>query len=147
MKGFDTFAGEIPGFNLKGETKVKTLVGGLCTIAILCLLLTYAAMKMIHLVERRNPEITQHTTLSAIDIDTTVKLKEIGFRMAFTMENYLTNETINDPRYVKWIVRMYGKNNGEFYEDLLSFHKCTDEDYSQFSPIDDLSAPGLEKAR
>ena len=64
--------------------------------------------------------------------------------MAFTMENYLTKETINDPAYVKWIVRMYGRNNGEYYEDILTYHKCTEEDYSQFSQMDRVSEPGFE---
>ena len=85
--------------------------------------------------------------LADLDIEETVNMKEIGFRMAFTMENYLTKETLNDPRYVKWIVRMYGRNNGEWYEDILPFHKCTEDDYSQFSPMDELSAPGLEQVR
>ena len=67
--------------------------------------------------------------------------------MAFTMENYLTKETINDSRHVKWIVRMYGRNKGEYYEDILPYHKCTEEDYSQFSPLDKLSEPGFEKVR
>ena len=147
VKVFDNFAGDIPAFNLKGETKVKTMIGGCATLAIIVLVLAYATMKLIHLVERRNPQITQHTTLAALDVEKTVNMKEIGFRMAFTMENYLTKETIDDPRYVKWIVRMYGRNNGEWYEDILPYHKCTDEDYSQFSPLDDLSAPGFEKMR
>ena len=55
VKGVDAFAGEIPSFNLKGEVKVKTLVGGLCTLATIALILTYATMKAVHLTERRNP--------------------------------------------------------------------------------------------
>lgn len=55
VKGMDTFANEIPAFNLKGETKVKTLFGGLVTAGILLVVLTYALMKAIHLVDRRNP--------------------------------------------------------------------------------------------
>ena len=58
VKGFDNFAGEIPAFNLKGETKVKTMIGGISTLAIIVLVLAYASMKVIHLVERRNTQIT-----------------------------------------------------------------------------------------
>lgn len=74
-----------------------------------------------------------------LDLEETVTLKEINFRMAFTLENYLTQETTNDPRYIRWIVRMYGRNNGEWYEDILPFHKCTEEDFKEFSKIDQLS--------
>ena len=55
VKSLDSFAEEIPSFNLKGEVKVKTLVGGLCTLATIALILTYATMKAVHLTERRNP--------------------------------------------------------------------------------------------
>ena len=58
VKGFDNFAGDIPTFNLKGETKVKTMIGCISTLAIMILVLAYALMKVIHLVERRNPQIT-----------------------------------------------------------------------------------------
>ena len=51
-----------------------------------------------------------------------VNLNEIGFRVAFTLENYLTNEVVNDPRYIKWIARMYKKVDGVYSEEILPFH-------------------------
>ena len=55
VKGVDAFAGEIPSFNLKGEIKVKTVMGGLFTLATFALILAYGTMKAVHLMERRNP--------------------------------------------------------------------------------------------
>ena len=49
--------------------------------------------------------------------------------MAFSVEGYLDSENKNDPSYVKWIVRIYGKANGKEYEKLLPYYKCTEEDY------------------
>ena len=41
----------------------------------------------------------------------------------------------DDPQFVKWIFRIYGRDNGEEYEELLPYHRCTDEDYKAFNPI------------
>ena len=55
VKSLDSFAEEIPSFNLKGEIKVKTVMGGLFTLATFALILAYGTMKAVHLIERRNP--------------------------------------------------------------------------------------------
>ena len=57
--------------------------------------------------------------------------------MAFAVEGYLDNEIKDDPRYVKWIARIFGatKDQGT-YEKIKEVHKCTEEDYSKFSPIE-----------
>ena len=56
--------------------------------------------------------------------------------MAFTIEDYVKRERKDDPAYVKWAVRFFGKKNGERFEKWLPFHKCTAEDYSEFYPLD-----------
>ena len=40
----------------------------------------------------------------------------------------------NDPQYVKYLVRFYGRRNGKNFEQQLPFHKCTDEDWDLFPP-------------
>ena len=118
---------------------MKTSIGGVITICILIMTLAYTGTKAIELRERAHPIIVQNTRKGEIGADVTVKVNEIGFRMAFSLENYLTRDTVDDPRYIKWLVRMYGRNNGEWYEEILPYHKCTPEDYSEFSPLDNLS--------
>ena len=62
-------------------------------------------------------------------------LNEADFRIAFAMEGFAERDLKIDSRYVKYIVRMYGKKNNVPYEHILPYHECTDEDYDQFYPI------------
>ena len=55
FKKIDIFGKPLPSFNLKGETKVPTLAGGLVTFMIICVFLTYGCLKFFHLIERANP--------------------------------------------------------------------------------------------
>ena len=65
-----------------------------------------------------------------------INLSERNFRIAVTIEDYFAPKKLkNDERYVKWIFRLYGKTNGIFYQHMLSYHKCTDEDYNEFYPV------------
>ena len=54
--------------------------------------------------------------------------------MAFSIEGYLDDERKADSRYVKYIVRMLGKKDGVFYEDVLPYHECSDADWAEFAP-------------
>ena len=48
--------------------------------------------------------------------------------MAFNFEGY-TGKNLNDPRYVKYLVRMIDYKDGiENYQKVLDFHECTDDD-------------------
>ena len=67
--------------------------------------------------------------------------------MAFTVEGYLDKVNKFDPRYVKIIARIFGKNKGENYEQVLDYHKCTDEDYAKFNPIHHSSENLFSKIR
>ena len=57
----------------------------------------------------------------------------------------MTGEARDDPRFVKWIVRIFGKDESTPYEHVLSSHKCTAEDYKQFYPIANRSKGKLKK--
>ena len=61
-----------------------------------------------------------------------ISLNDYNFRMAFAVENYNTHDLKIDPAYVKWIFRMYGSKDDVYFEKLIPYHICTDEDYSQF---------------
>ena len=56
--------------------------------------------------------------------------------MAFTLENIIwPNVVKNDPQYIKWIPRLYGKRDGVKFEKILPYHTCTEADLAEFSPI------------
>ena len=147
VKNMDWFGSEIPSFNLKGETRVTTLFGGLVTVSIVILSLAYALLKGIHLLHRTNPTINTYLIPSHFDNYETVNLNEIGFRLAFSFRSYKSHLLIDDPRYVKWIVRRTGKRNGTNFEEILPFHKCTDADYAGFYPPAKNSQHALKEIR
>ena len=70
----DWFGSEIPSFNLKGETRITTLFGGMMTALIMILSLGYAILKGIHLIHRTNPTINTYPIPSHFDISETVNL-------------------------------------------------------------------------
>lgn len=38
----------------------------------------------------------------------------------------------NDPKYVKYLVRIFGKKGGVEYETFIPYQKCTEEDWAEF---------------
>ena len=128
IRGFDTFAKDVPAFNLRGEAKITTLVGGVATIAVLLLTLAYASLKMVYLLGRRNPTVNDSKIDGYFPNTETVNFNEIGWKMAFTIENFETRKQIRDPRYVKLIVRLLKKHPEGLSEQHLPFHRCTPDD-------------------
>ena len=120
---------------MKGESEVRTNIGGISTILVILMVLSYALNKLVILIDRKDVSITEHRDISVYPLTKTVNVNEIGFRMAFTVENYLDNKLINDPRYVKWYLRMYAKRNGEWYQEMLPYHTCTQADFDSFAPL------------
>ena len=53
----------------------------------------------------------------------------------------------NDPRYVKNIVRLWGRKGGVAYEKILPYHVCTEEDYDLFAPPSAESVGMLESMK
>ena len=105
------------------------------TLVVFLLTLAYATLKMIDLVTRNGPNIVVNETSAFFEPETLVNVNEINFRFAFSLENFLDNKRRDDPRFVKWFVRLYGKKDSEWYERVLPFHRCTEQDYAEFNPV------------
>ena len=58
LRDIDGFGKEIPTFNLKGENRVNSVFGGIVTTIIMTLVLFYALIKAIDLVEKRGAAIS-----------------------------------------------------------------------------------------
>ena len=58
MKGLDIFGIPIPSFNLKGRMSVQTGTGGVVSFIILLIMVLYASLKFIHLIEKENPNVS-----------------------------------------------------------------------------------------
>ena len=143
----DIFGKEVPGFNIKGQVHMSTVVGGVMTFLLLTLSFAYALIKILHLANATNPvmsELSLPEHYSSLD---KYYLAENNFKMAFSVEGYLDRENKNDPRYVKWFVRTVSITDGVQSEKVLPYHECTEKDYAEFSPIASKSAPALKEIR
>ena len=47
LRSFDIFGKPLPSFNLKGQSSVHTMIGGVVTFCIFVVILIYSTMKMI----------------------------------------------------------------------------------------------------
>jgi hypothetical protein len=134
LTGLDGYARKVPTFNIHGDTEVKTAVGGVLTCAIILLVLGYGAIKAIQLAGRQNPKVNTFKVANNYPGREMIDLNEIKFRAAFSVENYWDRRMIDDPRYVKTLMRLIGTRGGERYEKILPHHKCTEADYAEFYP-------------
>ena len=116
---------------------MQTRLGGVVTIIIYTYVLMYASLKFSYFISRNKPTMFSYLK----DNDYSLKGEDINlgyrnFRIAVTIEDFFPPKKLkNDERYVKWIFRLYGKTDGIFYQHMLSYHKCTDDDYSEFYPV------------
>ena len=104
------------------------------TVIIFSIMLTYSTIKFVQLTEKHNPNISQFMEKFHHDYNTQMDLNEINFRLAFSVEGYHTRKIKDDERYVKYLVRIYGKKNGREYDYLINYHKCKVEDWNKFPP-------------
>ena len=147
LHSIDVFQEPIPMFNVNGKSSVSSFLGGIFTLVLFSIVLTYATHKFIHLESKKNPVISEYHKANNFDPDEVLNLNERNFRIAFAVEGFRTNDLKIDPRYVKWIVRQYGKKEGKEFEKLLDYHVCTDEDYDAFYPIIESEEKQLQQIR
>lgn len=72
---------------------------------------------------------------------------EEKFNLAFTLEDYFTNELKNDSKYIKWFARMSTAENGEGLDFEVPFKPCTQEDFDSFFPPNKGALGPLEKIK
>ena len=118
----------MPQFQLKGRSRVPSLIGGIFALAILAIMALYALIKLNVLLNHENPNVSTFLDLFAIDQWEKLALPEKELYFAWSIEGYLDEELKDDPRYVKYIMRMRGRRNGIDFETLLDYHKCTPEE-------------------
>ena len=105
-------------------------MGGIISTCILTLVFIYAGIKFDHLVNRENPNINVVEIEDHYDIEEVLNLTEIGFRLAWSVEGNLDKQNKNDSKYVKWLVRLLGKKDGEWYQKIMPIHNCNEDDWT-----------------
>lgn len=146
LRKIDSFGQPLPSFNIRGKDYLQTSVGGFVTLMLTLLVLMYAMVKFDHLNSRFNPQMSSYLVDNEKNED--LNLNERGFRVAFAIEDYYAPKRLkNDPTYIKWLFRMWGKKNGISYERLLQAHLCTEADYAEFYPIQDTYVQTLNEIK
>ena len=55
LRRIDKFGEPIPAFNIKGKDKVTTAVGGIMTVTVIILTLSYFITKVNNIADKKNP--------------------------------------------------------------------------------------------
>ena len=92
--------------NVNGRSEISSIPGTVVTLILFIVLTSYALKKGQIFLFKENPTIQEATYSNYYDKDYQVSLKELGFKIAFGVNDYKTGEPLDDPNYVKWIVRM-----------------------------------------
>ena len=90
-------------------------------------------LKFDQLMSKKNPSIATTEELSALDESDRLNLRDQGLRLAFSAETF-QRETLNDARYIKYLVMLFGYRDSEIYEQAIQFHECTQQDLDKFAP-------------
>ena len=97
----------------------------------------YASLKFSHLVDRHSPVWSSFYKENYYESGEGIDIVERNVKLAFTIEDSDGKpKQKNDPRYVKWLVKLAGFLNGRAFERIYSYHRCTDEDYDSFNPVE-----------
>ena len=104
------------------------------TFVVVIVMMIYSTIKLIHLFDKHNPNISQLSQKNVFDNKEKLNINEIDFKFAFSVESYLHRNILDDPKFVKYIVRVIGKKDGKEYEQIVPFHKCTESDWANFPP-------------
>ena len=106
IKRVDIFGLPVLGFNIDGASTIKTVIGGIVTLAISAITLLFALYKFQAMLQRRNPVINQHTELNA-NSDDGYDLSQPDFQIAVGIQNMVLSESLDDPGFVRWGARVY----------------------------------------
>ena len=65
------------------------MTGGICTTILTVIVLVYSTIKLVQMVDKHNPNVSEIYELDFYNFEEVVELKNIGYRIAFSIENYL----------------------------------------------------------
>ena len=89
-----------------------TITGGLLSFLVGIIFFIYATLKLSHLLDKYNPNISEVKEQNIYDSSVRLNLDDIGFRIAFAVEGYLDEKLRDDHRYIKYLARVLTKTGG-----------------------------------
>ena len=122
---------EAPSLNIRGETKVNTLCGGIVTCFILVLTMVYALNSSVELFNPVKPEIAEAIKTNTNILNSRMlTARETDFKIAFNIINEDTGQSIVDPRYTQLFAYRDYFHDGVIRFDPIGVHVCDDDDYA-----------------
>ena len=125
------FSKPVQAFNLGGKNEVQTWSGTVCSLCIYVLTFAFGLLKLQHLIEYKNPTLMSSTELLETS-EETYSLDSDEFMMAFALQKYGGEILRYDPRYVRWIIRTWEREDDESTFTFYPLHQCSDEEVSNF---------------
>ena len=95
----------------------------------------YALANMLNIASLRGAKISQYLSQADSSEQNPTELSSRNFQIAVAFEGTEDGQFKNDAGYVRYIFRVSGKRNNQWYEKLIHHHVCTAEDYAKFYPI------------
>ncbi len=104
---------------------MNTITGGIISFAVFTIFFIYGSLKLTHLIDKYNPQISEIEEKSYYDQTDKLSLSDINFKFAVAVEGYIDKELKIDPRYVKFMARIVTVREAKNYETILPFDYCT----------------------
>ena len=136
IKQLDMYGLPMPGFNIEGEQTLNTNTGGVCSIMIIYVTLLFAILKFVNMINKENPTVFSYFEPDAVEVDYMFNMIDEDFMIAFSLEDYNTGETKMNTDYVKFYAMYSDMKDGVRDTTEVPLHKCTEEDYSRFHPVE-----------
>lgn len=107
------------------------------TAIVAVVLLLYGIKRFQKLALREQPDVSENLIGGYNDNSFVINFNKTGFKIAFAIENYVDRSGKDDPSYVMWIAQLNAKGSDsklKGVKTMLTFHKCTKDDFAQFYP-------------
>lgn len=67
LERIDSFGQPLAAFNIGGQSTVNTTTGGILTLALATIVLTYSSIKLLQLIDKHNPNVSEVLELDFYD--------------------------------------------------------------------------------
>ena len=126
FRSMDLFGKDVPAFNINGDPKFKSVLGGGLTFILFCIIFFFSVNTFQQMIDRQYPSIQYSEIQQHFNGTHKLSLNEANYRIAFTFEGELDKKIKNDEKFVKILVRVNRKTDGVISETVVNYHKCTE---------------------
>lgn len=103
LMGFDRYSSPLR-LNINGQESISSGLGVFVSVVLFVTWLIYSIQKFQILVTRTNPNVTVAEMYNYFERSYEVDLNDIGFNLAFGVNDFATGKPLDDPNYVRWTV-------------------------------------------